>query len=130
MTALRPIEELLRTRARRYVPGMDFLLLLLAILGFLAVLRLSAVAGLRALGRGVEAFLAREVSEAHARRGDITALQAARITRTKTSRARLYAVLRLALTVALLVVPALSPWPRLIYATYAPLWLLFYRRRV
>jgi hypothetical protein len=109
---------------------MDFLLLILAVVGFLAVLRLSLVAGLMVLGRGVEAFLAREVTEAHARRGDITSLQAAQVTRSKASRARVHAVARLALTVALLVAPVLSPWPRLIYAAYSPLWLLFHRRRV
>ncbi len=105
-------------------PPMSFIILVLAIAGFLAVLRRSAGALLRLLGRGVEAFLAREESSIRERRGDLTGLQEA-VARTRGARrARLDAMLRFAFWVALLVAPLLTPWTALLYAACATLWLV------
>jgi hypothetical protein len=107
---------------------------MLAVIGFVAVLRLLAVALLRLLGRGVEVFLAREVSAQHARRGDLSALRAAETAQASATRARLGAIAWLALLTALLAAPPFTPWTRELYAVYAPLWLLtsprLARRRV
>ncbi len=107
---------------------MKLLLLILAIMGFGAALRLAGRGAFRLMRGGVDAFLAAEVSDAHARRGDITALQAAETARSLAQRTRLGAILVLAASAGLLIAPWLTPWPTLLYACYAPLWLLVRRR--
>lgn len=108
---------------------MDALLLVLAVIGFLAVLRLALFAAFRLLGRGVEAYLAGEVGKAHARRGDLTSLNAAEQARAAAVRARRSAMAGMLLAAALLIVPPFTPWPRLLYGACVPLWLLSPRRR-
>jgi len=106
---------------------MDLILFLLATLGFLACLRLVLHAGFRWLRGGVDLFLTNEVGAAHARRGDLTAVQAADDARARARRARRLATARLVLSIGLLIVPAFTPWPGWVFAAYAPLWLVFWR---
>lgn len=107
---------------------MDFVLLVLAVFGFLGAARLAGHALLRLLSRGVETFLTREVSQTHARRGDLTALQASDAAHAVARRSRMLALGAFAASVALLIVPAFTPWPALMYACYLPLWFLRRRR--
>ncbi len=95
-----------------------------AILGFLAVVRLAALALFRIVGRGVEAFVAGQVGDTHARRGDVTGLRNADAARTVARRARRSAFALLATSVGLLLLPMLTPWPRWLYVAYVPLWLV------
>jgi hypothetical protein len=108
---------------------MQFLIILLAIIGFLAVAGQLLRALLLALGTGVESFLAREVTEVNARRGDLTALQESETRHRVARRARLGAVARLALWTALLAVPPFTQFTAIVYACYSPLWLLNRLRR-
>jgi hypothetical protein len=103
---------------------MSILLLVLAVLGFVAVARRAALALLGLLGRGVDRFLAGEVAEVRARRGDLTGLTDARNEEKSARRAQVAAVAIFSFWTILLVVPTLTPWPRPIYATYSVLWLL------
>jgi hypothetical protein len=107
---------------------MSTVLLILAAFGVLGLVRQAAVAGFGLLRRGVEVYLTSGVEETHARRGDITALREAEGARQLARRARRIAGLRLGLAVALLVIPPLTPWPRLLYAASAILWFLPPRR--
>ena len=106
---------------------MDLLLFAFATLGFLACLRMVLHAGFRWLRGGVDLFLTGELGAAHARRGDLTAVQAVEDTRTRAKRARRLATVRLVLSIGLLVIPAFTPWPTWVFAAYAPLWLFFWR---
>jgi hypothetical protein len=108
---------------------MDLLLFILATLGFVACLRLVLHAGFRWLRGGVDLFLSSELGAAHARRGDLTAVQAAEDTRQRARRSRRGATVRLVLSIGLLVVPMFTPWPAWVFAAYAPLWLVFLRAR-
>ena len=107
---------------------MQFPLLVLAVLGFLAVARQAGRSAVRLLARGVEAFLASEVGQTHAQRGDITALQAAERTRGAARRARLGALVVFAGCVGLLAVPFFTPWTTAVFAAYSAFWLLPPRR--
>lgn len=108
---------------------MQGLLLILAIIGFIGAARLAGRAAFRVLFRGVEGFLAGEAGDTHARRGDITALRTAEAVRSTAKRARLASTALLAAWIGLLVIPTFTPWPRLIYAAYLPLWLVHRRKR-
>ncbi len=107
---------------------MDSLVLLLAIAGFLAVLRGLARAMLGLLVRGVEVVMAREATDIRARRGDITGLSAADEQRALARRHRRRSAAAVAFWAALIVVPVLTPWTRWLYAAWSPLWLLTARR--
>lgn len=108
---------------------MQIVIVLLAVLGFLAVAGRLLRALLLALGTGVESFLAREVTEVNARRGDLTALQEAEARHAIARRARFGAIARVGLWTALLAVPPFTQWTALLYACYSPLWLLTRFRR-
>lgn len=98
--------------------------MLLAIAGVIAVmLRLlrALFAGLRG---GVEGFLARDVAETRAQRGDLTGLEDARSAAALARRRRVTALGAASIWVGLLVVPTLTPWPKLLYAAYSLLWIL------
>jgi hypothetical protein len=108
---------------------MDTLLLLLAVIGFLAMARVAARAAFRLLHRGVEAFIAAEAGATHARRGDITALQESQDARRRARRARFLAAATFIVSMALLIGPLFSPWTRIVYALFSPLLLLPARKR-
>jgi hypothetical protein len=103
---------------------MDVLLLIPAALGFMAIGLRVLRAGAGVLGRGMQRFVAGEVADVRARRGDLTGLSAARQQRAHAVRAQLRAAGVLSFWVALLIVPVLTPWPRWLYAAYSLLWLV------
>jgi len=109
---------------------MSFALFVLAIFGFVAVFRRSAGAFLRVLGRGVEAFVAREETSIRERRGDLTGLREAEERRHGARRARRGATARLVFWCALLIAPLLTPWTTPLYAAFAMLWLMPAHRTV
>jgi hypothetical protein len=108
---------------------MRFLVLLLVVIGIAAVLRHLAVALLRLLKRGADEYIARQIADVRARRGDLTGLSDAQVERSIAKRARFAAVGGVSLWIGLLVVPPLTPWPELLYASYTAFWLFPRRRR-
>jgi hypothetical protein len=103
---------------------MDTAILLLAIAGFCAVALHLLRALLRVLTRGADAVLARELANTRAQRGDLTGLEEANLARGEARRRRYRALGVFSLWGGLLLVPQITPWPRLLYATYSLLWLL------
>lgn len=103
---------------------MRVLLTVLAVLGFLAVLRRVLIAGFGLLGRGVDRVVAGEVAEVRARRGDLTGLSEADARRGDARRAQSAALAAFAFWVLLLIAPPLTPWPLVLYATCSLLWLI------
>ena len=98
--------------------------ILLAIAGIAAVLMRIVASSLVLLRVGVDSFLSREIESARVQRGDITALQEAGLVRAAVRRRRFVATGVLLMWVGLLLVPPLTPWPQLLYAAYALLWLI------
>jgi hypothetical protein len=98
--------------------------ILLAVLGVAAVLLRLVRAALWALRGGVDAFLAGDVAETRAQRGDLTGLADAEAEREVARRRRMIAAGSLFLWGGLLIVPPLTPWPAMLYASYSLLWLL------
>lgn len=104
---------------------MESSLLLLAFLGFAAVVVRCVRTALDAVRQGVDAFLARDVAETRARRGDITGWEEAEGWAIRARRARHRAVAGTIFWLVLLVAPPLllrSPVP--LYAGYSVFWLL------
>jgi hypothetical protein len=101
-----------------------FVLIFLAVFGVLAVLSRIARAGFRLLHRGVDAFIAREVTELRAQKGDLTGMADAAQQRGLARRRRLVAAGTLSFWVVLLVAPPLTPWPEVLYAMYSVLWFI------
>ena len=108
---------------------MDPIILVLGIAGFLAALRGLTRASLRLVVRGVEVVMARETTDIRARRGDLTGFQAADQHAVQARNQRRRSVLAVAGWATLLAVPPMTPWTGLLYAAWAPLWLLSPRRR-
>jgi hypothetical protein len=102
---------------------MRLAVLLLSVVGFAAVALRAASALLNVFRGGVESFLARDLAGIRARRGDLTGLQEAAELRGVARRHRMVALGAFSMWVVLLVVPPLTPWPELLYATYSLLWL-------
>lgn len=102
---------------------------ILAAFGIAGVAVRLARAALRTLQRGVDAFVASEMARNRARRGDLTGLAEAEAWARSARHERLAAAGRAALWLALLVAPALTPWPRELYAACAVLWLVPRARR-
>ena len=107
---------------------MEFLLLILAVFGFFGAVRLAGRSLLRLVTRGAETFITSGVLQTHARRGDITALQASETAYADARRRRLGATATFAASVALLAIPPFTPWTTTLYACYVPLWLARPRR--
>jgi hypothetical protein len=103
---------------------------LLAVAGFAAVALRAGLALFGALRGGVDAFLARDLAEVRARRGDLTGLEEAAGARSVARRRRLLALSIFTMWVGLLVVPSLTPWPLFLYASYSLLWLVPRRSRL
>jgi len=108
----------------RYVSGMDGLFNILAIAGIAAVLVRAAGSALRALRGSVDAFLARDVADVRAQRGDLTGVSDAALARSAANRRRLFFLAAFGFWLGLLIVPPLTPWPRFLYAVYSLLWLV------
>ncbi len=96
----------------------------LAILGFVAVLWRLGRAGARALGRTAERVAAGHAVGTRAQRGDLTGMAEADAWHRRAGRQRWWALLACAGWLALLIVPAYTPWTRLVYAACAVLWLV------
>jgi hypothetical protein len=109
---------------------MEFMVIVLAVFGFMGALRLAGRTLLRLLTRGAETFITSEVRQTHVRRGDITALQASDAAYAQARRNRRRATALVAGSVALLAVPPFTPWTALLYACYLPLWFVRPRLRV
>lgn len=103
---------------------MHTLLVLLGIAGFLAVATRAVRTALRLLHGGADELLTRQLSKTRAQRGDLTGLQEAETHRQLAQRRRRLALGALVLWGGLLLLPPLTPWPALLYALYALLWLV------
>jgi hypothetical protein len=64
------------------------------------------------------------VQDLEARRGDLTSMADAASQRARARRHRWIAFAVLSFWLVLLLVPPLTPWPLLLYAIYAVLWLV------
>jgi hypothetical protein len=116
-----------RVGAIAYVAVMEALdlpLTLLAIVGAAAVLLRAAGAAFRALRGGFAAFMARDLADVRAQRGDLTGFADAAAATGAARRRRMVALGAAAFWVGLLFVPPLTPWPRFLYAVYSLLWLV------
>jgi hypothetical protein len=107
---------------------MNTAITLLGAAGIIAVVLRLARALFGALRGGVDAFIARDVALTRAQRGDITGLDDAQAAAGLARRQRLLALGAASMWAGLLIVPTLTPWPRLLYAGYSLLWLLPRRR--
>jgi hypothetical protein len=100
-------------------------LLVLAVLGFAAVLWRCLGAAIRAVRQGVDHFISREMAETRAQRGDVTGMVEATGWAEEARRGRRRAVAEMVLWALLL---ALPPWlfssPVPFYAAYTLVWLL------
>lgn len=103
---------------------MHTLLVLLGIAGFLAVATRAGWTAFRLLHGGADELLTRQLSRTRAQRGDLTGLQEAEAHRELARRRRRLALGALVLWGGLLLLPPLTPWPALLYALYALLWLV------
>lgn len=108
---------------------MNTLLTILAIAGIGAAAWHVVRAAFRLLRQKASGFWTDELARTHARRGDVTALEETRRRAAEVARARRRATAEAVGWVALLLVPALTPWTRTIYAVYAVLWLVPALRR-
>jgi hypothetical protein len=102
---------------------------LLVAAGIAAVLLRAASALFDALRGGVESFLAQDLAEIRARRGDLSGLEEAAELRAAARRRRLLSLGVFSMWLGLLIIPPLTPWPEFLYAAYSLLWLLPRRRR-
>ncbi len=100
------------------------LLVLLSVAGVMAVLIRLGRALLRAAGRSAEHVAAGQALDARAQRGDLTGMAEASQWRKAAGRRRLRAVTTAGVWLALLAVPAYTSWTRVIYASYALLWVV------
>ena len=107
---------------------METALQILAIAGFAAVALRAVIALLASLRRGVDVFLARDLADTRRQRGDITGVTDAAEARAAASRRRFLALSFFFLWAGLLIIPSLTPWPTILYASYCVLWLLPRRR--
>ncbi len=103
---------------------MLFIVRLLAVLGVLAVLARAVRAALSLLRGGVDMFLARDLHEVRAQRGDLTGMQDAAALRQTGRKRRTIAAAAVSLWVGLLIIPIFTPWPAFLYAAFTIFWLL------
>ena len=103
---------------------MQFIVLLLAVMGVLAVLARAVRASFSLLRGGVDMFLARDLHEVRAQRGDLTGMQEADALRRIGRQRRAKAAARLSFWIGLLLIPTFTPWPAQLCAAYAILWLV------
>jgi hypothetical protein len=108
---------------------MQFVLFLLAVAGFVAVLKRLGLAAFRALKGGVDAFILSEVASSRAQRGDVTGLTEAQQLRRDTRFLRWRAAGSVLLWIGALLAPLLTQFTLWIYASYSLLWLFTPRRR-
>lgn len=100
----------------------------LAVLGVLAVISRAGRAVLSLLRGGVDAFIARDLHDVRAQRGDLTGMQEAESLRRAGRQRRAIAIARLLFWVGLLFVPGYTPWPAQLRAAYCIFWVIPPRR--
>jgi hypothetical protein len=103
---------------------MELVILILAASGFLALLGRVVMALLRLLRGSAESFLASDVAEVRARRGDLTGLQEAKQWRGVMRRDRLRSAFRLGFWLLLLAGAPAAGFAREVYTACSVLWLL------
>jgi hypothetical protein len=103
---------------------MSTAIMLLAVAGVIAVLLRLLRALFAALRGGVDSFLARDVADTRAQRGDLTGVDDAQTAAALARRRRLLALGTGSIWIGLLIFPVLTPWPGLLYASYSLLWLI------
>jgi hypothetical protein len=106
---------------------MPVFLRVLAVFGVLAVLFQAGRAMFSLLRGGVDMFLARDLHEVRAQRGDLTGMQEANALRRTGRQRRAIAAARLSFWIGLLIIPNFTPWPAQMCAAYCVFW-LFPRR--
>jgi hypothetical protein len=99
------------------------LLNLLAVAGGVGAAWHLVRAAFRFLRGGALGVVAEEMERTHARHGDLTALEERRRERDRARRSSRQWGLAALGWLALLAVPSFTPWPRLIYAGYAAVWI-------
>jgi hypothetical protein len=109
--------------------GMNTAIILLAVAGVIAVGLRLVRALFATLRGGVDAFLAHDVADTRAQRGDLTGVDDARAAARVARKRRLLALGTASMWIGLLLVPVLTPWPTLLYAGYSLLWLIPRRPR-
>lgn len=103
---------------------MTFLLALIALPGIAAVVMRWLNAMFLTARHSLERFVAGQIADTRAQRGDISGMSEADSIRRKSRDAQLHGLRALLLWSSLLVLPVLLPGTFLIYALYGFLWLL------
>jgi hypothetical protein len=103
---------------------MQTAIVLLAVAGVIAVALRLFRSLFMSLRGGVDAFIARDMADVRARRGDLTGVDDARASAALARRRRMIAFGTASVWLGLLIVPTLTPWPTLLYAGYSVLWLI------
>lgn len=103
---------------------MNTLLTILALAGIAAAAWHVLRAAFRFLRQEATGIWTDELARTRARRGDVTGLQETQRQAELVARTRRRALAEGVGWLALLTVPALTPWARTIYAAYAVLWTL------
>lgn len=109
---------------------MNTLLNLLALAGGAAAAWHLVRAALRFLNGGAREVWADELARTYARHGDLTSMDETRKKKVRTARGTRRALAAAVGWLAVLAVPPLTAWPRLIYAAYSVLWVPPLARRV
>ena len=102
---------------------------ILAVAGILAAAWHVVRAAFRLLWQEASGFWANELSRTHARRGDVTALEASKRQAAMVAVRRRRVLAEGIGWLALLVAPPLTPWTAWIYAGSSAFWALPYLRR-
>ena len=103
---------------------MTFILILLAIPGVLAVLLRLSLAVLAATRHTVERFVARQIADQRAQRGDISGVTEAARLRDAAARQQWRFIIQALVWATLLLFPLAFPAAVVIYPFYSLLWLL------
>ena len=109
---------------------MSLLLVLLAIPGIAAVVLRWSMAVFVTARYSIERFVARQISDTRAARGDISGMTEAETFRRNSRAKQVRGVLEVLLWTGALVAPLILPGTFLIYALYGLLWFLPPRRSV
>lgn len=103
---------------------MDIILSVLAAAGIAAAVWHLVRAAFRFLRFGADGLWTDEVARTHARRGDVSSLEAAKQQREAATRWKTRAGAEAIGWLVLLLTPPLTPWARHIYAAYTILWIV------
>jgi hypothetical protein len=109
--------------------AMEAALAVLAAIGFFVVAWRLVKAVLRLARLGLDVYAAGELADTRARRGDLTGMEEAKRAAAARKRARWRMVAPAVVWLLLLVLPALTPWTRSLYASYTLFWVLGRLRR-